>query len=209
MTKNEFRSLSPEELGPQGAYRLLTYAVAPRPIALVSTVSEDGLPNLAPYSFYMAGGANPPSVAFSPTASRNGEKDTLRNIRETGEFTISVATYEQRDRINAASVAHPHGVSEWAEAGFEAAPSILVRPARIADSPLALECRLFQIVPHGDGPSAANYVIGEVVYFHVAHAVLNDAGDVDPARIAYLSRLGGDWYDRTDPDTLFALPRPG
>lgn len=202
------RGFAVRDLAPLESYRLLTRCVAPRPIALVSTVSKDGLPNVAPFSFFMAGGSNPPSVAFSPTAGRSSVKDTLRNIEETGEFTISVVTYAMRDPVNRTSSAYPHGVSEWAEAGLTPAPSVLVKPAPVAESPLSMECRLFQIVKHGDGPSAANYVIGEVVYFHAAEDVLNEKGEVDDTRVDYIARLGGDWYARADADALFELPRP-
>src|SRR5215510_3215527 len=102
------------------AHRLLLHCIAPRPIAFTSTLSADGKPNLAPFSYFMAGGANPPSVVISPLTRRDGEpKDTLRNIRETGEFTVSVVTYAMRERMNLASAEWPYGVNEWERAGFE------------------------------------------------------------------------------------------
>lgn len=201
-------TFDPAEMDPREAHRLLLHCVAPRPIALTSTLSEAGEPNLAPFSYFMAGGANPPSVVISPLTGRTGEpKDTLRNIRATGEYVINVCTYQIREQINTASAEYPFGCSEWEECGLTPAASVRVRPARVAESPLAIECRLFQVVPHGDGPLAANYVIGEVVYFHVAQDLAPE-GMVDARLVDYLARMGGDWYSRVTPETMLEMPRP-
>jgi flavin reductase (DIM6/NTAB) family NADH-FMN oxidoreductase RutF len=200
--------IDPAEMSLGDAHRLLLHCVAPRPIAFASTVSREGVPNLAPFSYFMAGGANPPSVVISPLTGRSGEpKDTLRNIRDTGEFVISVVTYEMRERMNRASAEWPYGVSEFEVAGFTTAPSVKVKPARVADSPLTVECRLYQVIPHGEGPLSANYVIGEVVYFHVSSAVM-PAGTLDATLVDYIARMGGEWYSRCSPDAMFEMPRP-
>jgi flavin reductase (DIM6/NTAB) family NADH-FMN oxidoreductase RutF len=206
--QTEFIGIDPDTLSRQDAHRLLLHCVAPRPIAFTSTLSADGAPNLAPFSYFMAGGANPPSVVISPLTDRTGQpKDTLRNIQETGEYVINVVTYNMREKMNCASAEFPYGVNEWEEAGFTPLASVKVRPARVQESPLALECRLFQIIPHGDGPLAANYIIGEVVYFHVNRALMN--GDVlDPRRVDYIARMGAEWYARADAAAMFELPRP-
>src|SRR5207247_2603917 len=107
----------------------------------------------------------------------------------------NVVTYAMRERVNQASAEYPYRVSEWEEAGLTPAPAARVRPARVLESPLAIECRLFHVVPHGSGPLAANYVIGEVVYFHVARHLLAD-GILDPRRVDYVTRMGADWYAR-------------
>ena len=204
----EFAGFDPDALDKTEVYRLLVNSIAPRPIAFVSSVSADGKPNLAPFSYFMAGGINPPSLAISPTTNRDGTpKDTLRNIAETGEYVIHVVTYAMREKMNQTAANYPHGVSEWEPAGFEPMPSMKVRPARVAESPIAMECRLHQIVQHGDGPLSANYVIGEVVYFHIAYDIMED-GIVDAQKVDYISRLGGDWYARADANALFELPRP-
>lgn len=190
------------------AHRLLLHCVAPRPIALTSTLSEDGIPNLAPFSYFMAGGANPPSVVISPLTPRDGgSKDTLRNIRATGEYVINVATFAIREQVNLASAEFPPEVSEWERCGLTPAPAVKVRPARVLESPLAIECRLHRVVPHGAGYLAANYVIGEVVYFHVAAGLL-ESGVLDAAAVDYISRMGSDWYTRSTPEVMFELPRP-
>lgn len=204
----EFLGIDPATLATPDAHRLLLHCVAPRPIAFVSTLSADGKPNLAPFSYFMAGGANPPSVVVSPLTDRTGQpKDTLRNIRETGEYVINVVTYAMRERMNHASAEFPYGVNEWEEAGFVPAPAVKVKPPRVAESPLSIECRLFQIVPHGEGPLSANYILGEVVYFHVAQSLM-DGETLDARRVDYIARMGADWYARANTDSMFVLPRP-
>jgi flavin reductase (DIM6/NTAB) family NADH-FMN oxidoreductase RutF len=189
-------------------YDLLIHAVAPRPIAFVSTLSKDGRPNLAPFSFFMAGGGNPPSICFSPNTKDDGSpKDTLRNIQETGEYVVHIVDYAMGPSMAATSKPLPHGESEWPLSGFTQVPSLKVNPPRVAEAPFAMECRLHQIVPHGTGGDAANYVIGEVVMFHVASALVSD-GRIDPAQVDYLARLGGAWYLRATPDSLFTMKRP-
>src|SRR5689334_12345142 len=132
MSNDEFLSLDPAEMSTADAHRLLLHCVAPRPIAFTSTLSSDGVPNLAPFSYFMAGGANPPSVVISPLTDRNGEpKDTLRNIRATGEYVINVVTYAMRDKMNVASAEYPFGVPEWSIAVLTPAPCVKVKPSRV------------------------------------------------------------------------------
>lgn len=188
--------------------RLLTALVGPRPIAFVSTLDGKGGGNLAPFSFFMAGGYAPLSVAFAPVRWRDGEpKDTLRNVEATGEFTISLATPAMLERLNQASHRYPAEVDEFDAAGFARAPAAVVRPPRVAESPAALECRLHTVVRHGDGPGAGAYVIGEVVHVHADDAICLD-GWPDSSRIEYLARLGGEWWSAVRPGQLFRHARP-
>jgi flavin reductase (DIM6/NTAB) family NADH-FMN oxidoreductase RutF len=181
MTRFDPRRLELREI-----YQLLTRVVSPRPIAFVSTLSGEGTGNLAPFSYFNLGGINPPSLVFSVLNDRHGsEKDTLRNIRETGEFVISAVTREMAERMNLTSAAFPRGVDEFDQAGFTRAPSELVRPPRVAESPLAMECRL-----------------------HAAESVLGADGRPDPERIGFIGRMGADWYVHAAPPSLFELPRP-
>lgn len=190
-------------------YRLLTSLIAPRPIALVSTVDADGRGNLAPFSFFMMGGGKPPSLAFSPLHDRHrGPKDTLRNIEATGEFVVNIVTRGMAERVNQASFDYPPDVDEFDAAGFTREPSHLVRVPRVAESPAALECRLFQVVRHGDGPQAANYVIGEIVHVRVHDAALRDDGLFDTAGQGLVARLGRDEWAELRPQDVFDLPRP-
>lgn len=205
---SDFLILDPAELSKPDAYKLLLNCVAPRPIAFTSTLSPEGIPNLAPFSFFMAGGANPPSVVISPTHDRLGEpKDTYRNIELTGEYVINVVTFEMREKMNICSSEYPYGISEWEKSGFTPSRSRKVRPAAVLESPLSMECKLFQIVPHGSGHMSANYIIGEVVCFHIAKYLL-DGDEIDPRRVDYISRMSGDWYSRSEEEAMFALPRP-
>ncbi len=190
------------------AYDLLVAIVAPRPIAFVSTLSLLGQPNLAPFSFFNAGGANPPSVVFSPCTKADGtDKDTLRNIRETGEYVINLVNDKMLDGMMLTSLPLPYGESEWPSSGFTPAPSQVIRPERVAEAPFSLECRLHKIVPHGSGPDAANYVIGEVVRFHIDQALVV-GGRIQPTLLRQLSRLGDSWFAATSQDTLFEVKRP-
>ena len=202
-------SIDPADTGlPLDAYDLLVHAVAPRPIAFVSTQGVDGSRNLAPFSFFNAGGANPPSVVFSPCTKADGSaKDTLRNIGETGEYVINIVSDAMREGMVRTSAPLPYGDSEWPVSGFTAASSVKVAPPRVAEAPFALECRLHQIVPHGTGPDAANYVIGEVVHLHAARSLFVD-GKIRPERIHQIARLGDGWYLRVTPEALFEMKRP-
>jgi flavin reductase (DIM6/NTAB) family NADH-FMN oxidoreductase RutF len=208
MEKTNRIDVDPKDLGISDVYQLITRAVAPRPIAFVSSMSRDGVGNLAPFSYFNAGGANPPSVVFSPLRTReNAEKDTLRNIRETGEYVINVVPYRIRERMNITSAPFPPEVNEFEQAGFTPFPSVKVKPPGVLESPINLECRLFKVVSHGDGPLSANYIIGQVVYMRVCESVWMEE-TVHPPGIHAIGRMGADWYCRTESESLFELPKP-
>ena len=203
-----FRGVDPASVPPGDFYSLLTSCVVPRPIAFVSSLSKAGNANLAPFSFFNAGGANPPSVVFMPvTGGTNRDKDTLHNVRATGEYVIHIVPWAIRERMNAASADFPPEVDEFEVAGFTKVASVRVKPWRVLECPIALECRLFRIVEHGSGPYHANYVIGEVVYLHIAEAVLTGTR-VDAAKLDAIARLGGPNYTRVTEASIFSLPRP-
>ena len=188
-------------------YHMLVGLVAPRPIAWVTTISESGVVNLAPFSFFNAFGANPPVVVFSPTHKRDGgKKDTLLNIEANGEFVINASTEKHADLINLSSKPLSYDESEVALTGLATTPSTLVRPPRLADVPFALECKLMQIIPVGNGPISANLVIGQIVTMHVNDDILDSHGIPDPRKINAIARLGGEYWCRTQ--DLFQLERP-
>jgi flavin reductase (DIM6/NTAB) family NADH-FMN oxidoreductase RutF len=202
------RELDPATLDPTDTYALLVGCVVPRPIAFVSSLSADGVPNLAPFSFFNAGGAHPPSLVFSPVTSGAGRnKDTLNNVRATGEYVVHISPWGLRERMNQASADYTPEVDEFVEAGFTKVPSVKVKPWRAAECPIAMECRLFQVVEHGQGPMRANYVIGEVVHFHIAERLLNGLR-VDSGAIDAIGRLGGPMYTRVTKESMFTLTRP-
>jgi flavin reductase (DIM6/NTAB) family NADH-FMN oxidoreductase RutF len=205
----QMETLLPQAMGIRATYALMISCIAPRPIAWVSTLSPDGVPNLAPFSYFNAGGANPPSVVFSPTNFRDGRpKDTLRNVEATGEFVINIVPYELAERMNETSADFEYGISEFEQVGLTPLPSQFVKPYRVAESPIQMECRLFQIVRHGEGPLAANYVIGEVLCFHVATHLLKEGAVVDNRIADFIGRMGESWYCRATPESMFWLPRP-
>jgi flavin reductase (DIM6/NTAB) family NADH-FMN oxidoreductase RutF len=198
----------PAVLGARDTYRLMIGLITPRPIAWISTVSPSGAVNLAPFSFYNGVSGSPPTLLFSSVNRRDGTpKDTVRNVMSAGEFVVNVASYELRDAMNASSEELPYEQSEIEHVGLTAVASARVRPPRVAEAKAAFECVLHQIVPVGEGPLAASVVIGRIVLIHVADEVLDARGDVDPAALDSIGRMGGEGYARTT--DLFYLPRPG
>ena len=176
--------------------------VAPRPIGWITALSANGEVNLSPYSFFNAVSDLPPMVAFSS----QGRKDALTFIEETGEFVCNLATWDLRGAMNETSAPLARGQNEMVQARLSSAPSRLVRPPRVADAPAALECRVRQIIPLGDGPIAGNLVIGDVLTIHVSDAVLDAAGRVDPRKLRTVARLGADFWCHTS--DLFEQKRP-
>jgi flavin reductase (DIM6/NTAB) family NADH-FMN oxidoreductase RutF len=204
----DFYSVGSADLTASQLYDILTLAIQPRPIAFVSTLGPDGVANLAPFSFFMPGGANPPSLALSINRGAGGRrKDTLKNIEATGEFVVNMVIRTMADGMNACSFAYPSDVSEWDPAGFTPVPSVVVAPPRVAESPIQLECRLYQVVEHGTGAGAAVYVIGEIVWLHL-DAALWSADGVAAEMFRPLSRLGGAHYLDMDALEVFELRRP-
>jgi len=189
-------------------FKTLLSCVLPRPIAFVSTISADGVRNLAPFSFFNGVGSNPPAVIFSPATKADGtDKDTVVNVRATRQFVVNVVPYSIRGEMNDASYPFEPEVDEFTAVGFTPLPSRFVRPARVAESPVHIECKLVDLVKVGQGPLSANICIGEVLCFHVADEMLLDDGTVDVSKIDLIGRLGADDYctirDR------FELPKPG
>ena len=179
--------------------------VAPRPIGWISTMSGAGVCNLAPYSFFNAISEDPHFVMFSS----GGIKDSVRNIKETGEFVCSLATWDLRRAVNLSSVSVPYGVDEFPLAGLTAAPSTFVKPPRVRESPVSLECRVFQIVdlPAGQTSPGHYVVIGEVIGIHLDDSVIKH-GRVASADLLPIARLGGADYAVVRSEVVFALGRP-
>lgn len=189
-------------------FKTLLSCVLPRPIAFVSTISASGVPNLAPFSFFNGVGSNPPAVIFSPCTRADGTmKDTIVNLRAVPECVVNVVPFSIKDAMNEASYAFPPEVNEFEAAGFTSIASRFVRPARVAESPVQMECKLVQIVPVGDGPLSANICICEIVCFHIANELLLGGGTADVSKIDLIARLGGDDYSTIR--DRFALHKPG
>ncbi|MBI1850215.1 MAG: flavin reductase family protein [Planctomycetes bacterium] len=192
-------------LDERAAYRLLISVIVPRPIAFVTTVNDAGLVNLAPFSFFNGISGDPPlvSIAIGRRGRERTKKDTLRNIESTREFVVNVATEELAESVNLSSGDYPPEVSEVDLAKLTAVASDRVKPPRLRESPINLECRLVEIHELGAGPTSL--VIGEVLRFHVRDEILSE-GVVDPAKLRPIARLGGDFYCRVR--DLFEMKRP-
>ncbi len=186
------RSFVPAEMPDPAPYHLLTSIVAPRPIAWVSTISAAGVPNLAPYSFYNAVAGFPPTIMFSVSYRRREpkEKDTLRNIKETGEFVSNVVDEAMADAMLQTAVEFSYGISEFEMAGLKSVASVDVRPPRIADAPVAMECQVTQIVPVEGATNVM--VLGRVLRFHVREDLYRpELGLVNTVAMKPITRLGG------------------
>lgn len=204
------RTIAPETLSYRERHQLVLSGIAPRPIALVATQDRHGRVNLAPYSFFNAFASHPPIVAIGPAHSLRTQepKDTLVNLLETGECTISVVTERIAEQVNLASAEYDYGVDEFVKAGLTKYPSQRVRPPGVAESPYIMECVLLEHIPLArDRGGNGNLVILEVVLFHVAESVFVE-GRIDPNRMRLVGRLGYDWYCRAFGEALFQIPRP-
>jgi len=206
--------VKPQDLAHREMYRLLVTCVVPRPIAWVSTTDPHGVDNLAPFSFFNALCATPPLLGFCPgiraqelrEARGTGVKDTLRNIRETGEFVVNLVPFAAAEAMNLTAGEYDAAVDEFEVAGVTKRKSQLIRPAQVAESPVNFECKLFQILDFGTETLGGSLVIGEIVLVHLAEEVLRN-GRVDGGALDMVGRLGGLEYTRTR--ERFKLERPG
>jgi len=198
--------LDPQALELRARYALMIGLIQPRPIAWVSTIAPDGATNIAPFSFFTGLSANPMTLCFCPVNDRHGKKkDTIVNVEATKQFVVNFATEANAAKMNATSAPYAYGVSEFEKCGLTPLPSIKVKPPRAAESPAAFECELHQIVRIGEGPLAANLVIGKVVYIHCGDELYN-GGRIRHQDLQAVGRMEGAWYSRTR--DAFELPRP-
>lgn len=204
------KSFDPTAMHVRDLHGLLLGAVGPRPIALASTINKDGVPNLSPFSFFNVFSANPPLVIFSPArrGADNTTKHTYENVKAIPEVVINIVNYNITYQMVLSSANYPKGVNEIEKAGFTAIDSDLIRPKRIAESPVQFECIVKQVIELSDGPAAGNLVLAEVVKIHVDEAVLNEKGKIDQYKIDLVGRMGGDTYVRATGDKLFEITRP-
>jgi flavin reductase (DIM6/NTAB) family NADH-FMN oxidoreductase RutF len=200
--------ITPASLPWNSLYKILVGSVAPRPIGWISTVDTEGIPNLAPFSFFNVVCANPPTILFCPMVrGTDGKtKDTLHNIRATGEFVVNIVTESLAAAMNATSVEIAASVDEFALAGLEKLPSTAVKPPRVGASPIHFECKLHQIVEIGSQPGSGSVVIGQVIHIHIDETVLLGEDKINLAALRPIGKLAGNAYCRiTD---LFEIERP-
>jgi len=203
-------TLKTSDLSPVEIQGLLNCAVAPRPICFASTIDKKGNINLSPFSYFNIFSVNPPVCVFSPSrrVRDNTTKHTLENIKEVPECVINIVNYDMVQQASLASVEYPKGINEFIKAGFTMLPSELVKPPRVAESPVQLECVVKDIVNLGDKAGSGNLVIAEVKLIHISEAVLGDNSKIDQRKIDHVARLGGDWYCRVTNDNLFEVAKP-
>ena len=202
-------SIEPKDLSTAKLHGYLQSAVAPRPIAFASTVDANGNPNLSPFSFFNVFSANPPILVFSPArrVRDNSVKHTLLNVEATKEVVINVVNYDIVQQASLSSTEYGEGVDEFLKSGLTAVASDLVKPYRVAESPVQFECKVNEIISLGENGGAGNLVICEVVKIHISEKVLDENGLIDQHKIDLVSRLGGNWYSRANAG-LFEVPKP-
>lgn len=204
-------TFDPSELKVPQLHQYLLHAIAPRPIAFVSTVDADGNPNLSPFSFFNIFSANPPVAIFSPARSgRTGAtKNTFDNVKAVPECVINVVNYPLVQQASLSSTEYPKGVNEFTKAGLTEIAGVKVRVPRVKESPVQLECRVREVVELGQQGGAGNLVICEIILIHIHDEVLNpETGMIDQHKIDLVGRLGGDWYVRASGNALFSVAKP-
>jgi len=202
-------TIDPKSIDTAKLQGYLQSSVGPRPIAFASTLSSIGIPNLSPFSFFNVFSANPPILVFSPArrVRDNTIKHTLINAEATREVVINVVNYDMVQQTSLASTEYAEGVNEFLKAGFTPVPSEAVKPYRVKESPVQFECKVTQIIPLGTKGGAGNLILCEVVRIHISETVLDENGAIDQHKIDLVSRLGGNWYSRSN-QGLFEVPKP-
>ena len=197
----------PADVRPAVFYQRMIHTIVPRPIAWVSTVSESGVTNVAPFSYFTGVGSRPPTLLFCPANNREGQpKDTLRNIQQTQDFVVNIVPFALAKKMNASAADLPSDESEFAACDLTAIDSAKVKSPRVADSPVQFECTLRQVLNIGEGPGGANIVLGNVVHMHIDDSVVGVNDLADPDLLDAAGRMGGLSYCRTS--ERFSLDRP-
>lgn len=203
-------SIDPRNTATKDVHAYLLGAIGPRPIALASTVDQNGNPNLSPFSFFNIFSANPPIAIFSPArrVRNNTTKHTLKNAIATKEVVINVVSYDIVEQCSLSSTEYADGVNEFSKSGLTPLASEVVAPFRVKESPVQLECKVNEVVALGDEGGAGNLVICEIVRIHVNENVLNEHGKIDQNKIDLVGRLGANWYCRSSGEALFEVEKP-
>lgn len=200
--------INPREIPYKSMYKILIGSIVPRPIGWISSLNPGGQPNLAPFSFFNALNAKPPHVMFAPgiRSTDAQPKDTLKNVRATGEFVVNIVTEALAEAMNLTATELPGEVNEFELAGLTAEPSVVVAPPRVVESPIHFECRVAQIIELGQGLGGGYVVIGRIVHVHIRDEILIGGDKIDIQKLQPIGRLAGTGYCRvTD---LFDMIRP-
>ena len=204
------KTISPQDLNNVQLQTLLQTAIAPRPIALASTIDKDGNVNLSPFSFFNMFSTNPPVVIFSPSrrVRDNTTKHTLENVNQVAEVVIGIVNYSIVQQISLASTEYEKGVNEFVKAGLTMKEADLVKPKLIEECPVNLECKVLEIKSLGTEGGAGNLIICEIIKIHLREEYLNDEGNLDQKKLDLVARLGANWYSRNNENNLFEVPKP-
>ena len=200
-------SINTKEIPFQDRYKLLIGSIVPRPIGFISTISKEGIYNIAPFSFFNGVCSEPMTVLFCPVirGSDGQEKDTLKNIKSIKEFVVNIVSEEFAEKMNQCSAEYPPSIDEFKETGLTPAKSNVVKPPLLYEAKVNMECKLTHLVEIGNNPGSGTIVVGEVVYFHVREDIYKD-GKIILSKLKPIGRLGGTDYCRTT--DIFSLPRP-
>jgi flavin reductase (DIM6/NTAB) family NADH-FMN oxidoreductase RutF len=202
--------IQPKDIPVGELHQYLLGAVGPRPIALASTQDQFGNPNLSPFSFFNIFSANPPIAIFSPArrVRNNTTKHTLENVLDNKEVVINVVSYDIVQQTSLSSTEYESGVNEFTKAGLTPIQSELVKPFRVKESPVQMECVVNDVIELGQEGGAGNLVICEIKMIHISENILNDMGAIDPNKIDLVGRMGGNWYSRSSHDAIFEVEKP-
>ena len=203
-------SIDLSEIGVPKAHHYLLSAVGPRPICFASTIDEKGRPNLAPFSFFNVFSSNPPIAVFSPSRSgRTGQhKDTFNNVQKVKQVVINLVNYKMVEQMSLASSPYSPETDEFVKSGLTPLKSELIKPFRVKEAPVQMECEVIEIKELGQSGGAGNLVICKILKMHIAEELLNDKKMIDQEKIDLVARMGGDWYCRTDSNSMFEIKKP-
>jgi flavin reductase (DIM6/NTAB) family NADH-FMN oxidoreductase RutF len=205
-----FKTIDLSKLELVQVQQYLQAAVAPRPIALASTVDIDGNVNLSPFSFFNLFSTNPPVLIFAPNRRlRDGtNKHTYFNAKNTHEVVINIVDFSMAEQMSLSSCEYPSGVNEFVKAGFTQLASDVIKPPRVKEAKVSFECSVLQVIELGEDSGAGNLILCKVLKMHIAEEILNEQGFIDPLKTDWIARSGGDWYVRANQESMFLLPKP-
>ncbi len=205
-----FKSFALKDIKTADAQNYLQYAIGPRPICFASTVDAKGNVNLSPFSFFNLFSTNPPVVIFSPArrVRNNTTKHTLQNILEVGEVVINIVSYDMVQQASLSSCEFPKDTDEFLKTGFTKEPSQIIKPPRVKESPVQMECRVLEVKSLGTEGGAGNLIIAEVLMMHINENILDESGNIDQQKLDLVARLGGNWYARVNATNIFEVEKP-
>ncbi len=205
-----FQTIFLKDIKTAEAQNFLNHAIAPRPICFASTIDAKGNVNLSPFSYFNLFSTNPPVIIFSPArrVRNNTAKHTLQNILEVPEVVINIVDYEMIHQVSLSSCEYPKETEEFIKSGFTKEPSLLVKPPRVKESPVQMECKVLEVKSLGNEGGAGNLIICEIMLMHITENILGENGKIDQLKLHHVARLGGNWYAKINTDNLFEVEKP-